>query len=93
MSLLSLQPSPTQIQGPPPMAQHSATAGALVPANQMMQYNVYEAVQPHWFFCKQVESKSAWLPFSILDSIQLEEIYNSGEMKDVISTTLEPFIL
>uniref|UniRef100_A0A673Y2I3 SEC23 interacting protein n=1 Tax=Salmo trutta TaxID=8032 RepID=A0A673Y2I3_SALTR len=63
--------------GPPPMAQHSATAGALVPANQMMQYNVYEAVQPHWFFCKQVESKSAWLPFSILDSIQLEEIYNS----------------
>uniref|UniRef100_A0A673Y378 SEC23 interacting protein n=1 Tax=Salmo trutta TaxID=8032 RepID=A0A673Y378_SALTR len=77
MSLLSLQPFPTQIQGPPPMAQHSATAGALVPANQMMQYNVYEAVQPHWFFCKQVESKSAWLPFSILDSIQLEEIYNS----------------
>ncbi|XP_023863436.1 SEC23-interacting protein isoform X2 [Salvelinus sp. IW2-2015] len=71
------KPSPPQIQGPPPMAQHSATAGALVPANQMMQYNVYEAVQPHWFFCKQVESKSAWLPFSILDSIQLEEIYNS----------------
>uniref|UniRef100_A0A673Y3K5 SEC23 interacting protein n=1 Tax=Salmo trutta TaxID=8032 RepID=A0A673Y3K5_SALTR len=54
------KPFPTQIQGPPPMAQHSATA-----------------VQPHWFFCKQVESKSAWLPFSILDSIQLEEIYNS----------------
>uniref|UniRef100_A0A8C7HD94 SEC23 interacting protein n=1 Tax=Oncorhynchus kisutch TaxID=8019 RepID=A0A8C7HD94_ONCKI len=77
MSLLSLQPSPTQIQGPPPMAQHAAMAGALVPANQMMQYNVYEAVQTHWFFCKQVESKSAWLPFSILDSIQLEEIYNS----------------
>ncbi|XP_064790624.1 SEC23-interacting protein-like isoform X2 [Oncorhynchus masou masou] len=71
------KPSPTQIQGPPPMAQHAAMAGALVPANQMMQYNVYEAVQPHWFFCKQVESKSAWLPFSILDSIQLEEIYNS----------------
>nr|XP_046209534.1 SEC23-interacting protein-like isoform X3 [Oncorhynchus gorbuscha] len=71
------KPSPTQIQGPPPMAQHAATAGALVPANQMMQYNVYEAVQPHWFFCKQVEPKSAWLPFSILNSIQLEEIYNS----------------
>uniref|UniRef100_A0A4W5NYJ2 SEC23 interacting protein n=1 Tax=Hucho hucho TaxID=62062 RepID=A0A4W5NYJ2_9TELE len=73
------QPPPTQIQGPPPMANHPTTAGALVPANQMMQYNynVYEAVQPHWFFCKQVESKSVWLPFSILDSIQLEEIYNS----------------
>uniref|UniRef100_A0A8C8C7S5 SEC23 interacting protein n=1 Tax=Oncorhynchus tshawytscha TaxID=74940 RepID=A0A8C8C7S5_ONCTS len=72
-------PTPTfqTIQGPPPMAQHATMAGALVPANQMMQYNVYEGVQPHWFFCKQVESKSAWLPFSILDSIQLEEIYNS----------------
>ena len=58
---------------PPP-----TMAGALVPANAMMQYNVYEAVQPHWFFCKQVESKSVWLPFSIIDSIQLEETYNSG---------------
>uniref|UniRef100_A0A8C5BEG4 SEC23 interacting protein n=1 Tax=Gadus morhua TaxID=8049 RepID=A0A8C5BEG4_GADMO len=57
---------------PPP-----TMAGALVPANAMMQYNVYEAVQPHWFFCKQVESKSVWLPFSIIDSIQLEETYNS----------------
>uniref|UniRef100_A0A673YU36 SEC23 interacting protein n=1 Tax=Salmo trutta TaxID=8032 RepID=A0A673YU36_SALTR len=73
----SQAPTFQSIQGPPPMTQHSTTAGALVPANQMMQYNVYEAVQPHWFFCKQVESKSVWLPFSILDSIQLEEIYNS----------------
>uniref|UniRef100_A0A667YT03 SEC23 interacting protein n=1 Tax=Myripristis murdjan TaxID=586833 RepID=A0A667YT03_9TELE len=61
---------------PPPPA---TTAGALVPANPMMpyNYNVYEPVQPHWFFCKQVESKSVWLPFSIIDSIQLEETYNS----------------
>uniref|UniRef100_A0A6Q2YBJ8 SEC23 interacting protein n=1 Tax=Esox lucius TaxID=8010 RepID=A0A6Q2YBJ8_ESOLU len=73
------KPPPTQIQGPPSMAHQSSTAGAVVSANQMMQYNynVYEAVQPHWFFCKQVESKSVWLPFSILDSLKLEEIYNS----------------
>lgn len=45
----------------------------------MMQYNynIYEPVQPHWFYCKQVESKSVWLPFSIIDSLQLEETYNS----------------
>lgn len=45
----------------------------------MAQYNfnVYETVQPHWFYCKQVESKSVWLPFSIIDSLQLEETYNS----------------
>ncbi|KAM3862681.1 SEC23-interacting protein [Diretmus argenteus] len=67
---------PMQMQGPPPPP---PTAGALVPVNPMMQYNynVYEPVQPHWFFCKQVESKSVWLPFSIIDSIQLEETYNS----------------
>ncbi|XP_062319954.1 SEC23-interacting protein isoform X1 [Osmerus eperlanus] len=70
------KPPTTQMQTPPLAP---TTSGALVPANPMMQYNynVYEPVQPHWFFCKQVESKSVWLPFSILDSIQLEEIYNS----------------
>ncbi|XP_022599457.1 SEC23-interacting protein [Seriola dumerili] len=70
------KPPPTQIQAPPPTA---ATAGAIVPAGPMMpyNYNVYEPVQPHWFYCKQVESKSIWLPFSIIDSLQLEETYNS----------------
>lgn len=70
------KPPPTHIQGPPPTA---STAGAVVPAGPMMpyNYNVYEAVQHHWFYCKQVESKSVWLPFSIIDSLQLEETYNS----------------
>uniref|UniRef100_A0A672GVY3 SEC23 interacting protein n=1 Tax=Salarias fasciatus TaxID=181472 RepID=A0A672GVY3_SALFA len=73
--LLSFLPPPTHMQGPPPPA---TTAGAIVPAGPMMHYtNLYEAVQPHWFFCKQVESKSVWLPFSIIDSLQLEETYNS----------------
>ncbi|XP_008299243.1 SEC23-interacting protein isoform X2 [Stegastes partitus] len=70
------KPPPTYMQGPPPPA---STAGAVVPAGPMMpyNYNVYEVVQPHWFYCKQVESKSVWLPFSIIDSLQLEETYNS----------------
>lgn len=51
-------------------------AGPMMPYN----YNVYEPVQPHWFYCKQVESRSVWLPFSIIDSLQLEETYNSGKM-------------
>lgn len=74
---LFLQPPPTEIQTPPPPA---STAGAVVPAGPMMplSYNVYEPVHPHWFYCKQVESKSIWLPFSIIDSLQLEETYNSG---------------
>ncbi|XP_056113026.1 SEC23-interacting protein isoform X1 [Rhinichthys klamathensis goyatoka] len=69
-------PPPTQI--PPPPATTSM-AGPLVPANSMVPYtyNVYEPVQHHWFYCKQVESKMVWLPFSILDSIRLEETFNS----------------
>uniref|UniRef100_A0AAX7VBC6 SEC23 interacting protein n=1 Tax=Astatotilapia calliptera TaxID=8154 RepID=A0AAX7VBC6_ASTCA len=72
------KPPPTQIQGPPPPLP-ATTAGAVIPAVPMMpyNYNVYEPVQPHWFYCKQVESKSVWLPFSIFDSLQLEETYNS----------------
>ncbi|XP_063731600.1 SEC23-interacting protein isoform X2 [Eleginops maclovinus] len=71
------KPPPTQFQGPPPPP--PTTAGAIVPAGPMMQYNynVYEPVQLHWFYCKQVESKCVWLPFSIIDSLQLEETYNS----------------
>uniref|UniRef100_A0A673B372 SEC23 interacting protein n=1 Tax=Sphaeramia orbicularis TaxID=375764 RepID=A0A673B372_9TELE len=67
------------MQTPPPPPPSSSTAGAIVPAGPMMpfNYNIYEAVQPHWFYCKQVESKSVWLPFSIIDSLQLEETYNS----------------
>ncbi|KAM9726907.1 SEC23-interacting protein isoform 1-T1 [Menidia menidia] len=70
------QAPPSYIQGRPPPP---TTAGAIVPAGPMMQYNynIYEPIQPHWFYCKQVESKSVWLPFSIIDSLQLEETYNS----------------
>jgi len=59
--------------------------GPLVPANSMVPYayNVYEPVQPHWFYCKQVESKIVWLPFSILDSVRLEETFNSGKTESV----------
>lgn len=73
------KPPPTHMQPPPPPLQQGPPAGALVPAGPMMpyNYNVYEAVQPHWFYCKQVESKNVWLPFSIIDSLQLEEVYNS----------------
>uniref|UniRef100_A0A671NU63 SEC23-interacting protein-like n=1 Tax=Sinocyclocheilus anshuiensis TaxID=1608454 RepID=A0A671NU63_9TELE len=73
---LIVPPPPTQIPPPPTTANMT---GPLVPSNSMVPYayNVYEPVQPHWFYCKQVESKMVWLPFSILDSICLEETFNS----------------
>ncbi|XP_044130619.1 SEC23-interacting protein-like isoform X1 [Bufo gargarizans] len=39
--------------------------------------NLYEPVQPHWFFCRLVEGREIWLPFSNYDSANLEEVYNS----------------
>lgn len=49
------------MQGPPPF----------------VLQNQYEPVQPHWFYCKEVECKQVWMPFSALDSLNLEEVYNS----------------
>lgn len=50
-----------------------------MPAPPVLLQNQYEPVQPHWFYCKEVEDKQIWMPFSILDSAKLEEIYNSGK--------------
>ncbi|XP_027862049.1 SEC23-interacting protein [Xiphophorus couchianus] len=72
-----ITPPPSHVQAAPPPP--AATAGAVVPAGPMTlyNYNVYEPVQPHWFYCKEVESKSVWFPLSIIDSLQLEETFNS----------------
>lgn len=55
-------------------------------------YNVYEQVQPHWFYCKKVELKSVWLPFSIFDSLQLEETYNSGTSQTNLHRGVSPLL-
>ncbi|XP_042314626.1 SEC23-interacting protein isoform X2 [Sceloporus undulatus] len=57
--------------------QASMPAGALVKAPPIFLQNQYEPVQPHWFYCKEVENKELWMPFSLLDSAALEEVYNS----------------
>ncbi|KAJ1140024.1 hypothetical protein NDU88_006385 [Pleurodeles waltl] len=79
------QPShtPPLMPPPPPMqAQQSQQfprpAGPLVqPPPPLFLQNQYEPIQPHWFYCKQVESKQVWMPFSVLDSVTMEEVYNS----------------
>lgn len=74
---------------PPPMAPPymtgSATqqypsarpAASTVPAVAQFVPNLYEPVQPHWFFCKLVEEREVWSPFSVYDSVNLEKVYNS----------------
>uniref|UniRef100_A0A8C4YQA1 SEC23-interacting protein n=1 Tax=Gopherus evgoodei TaxID=1825980 RepID=A0A8C4YQA1_9SAUR len=76
----SLSPFPhSQLALPSPSQalQASRPAGPLVQAPPILLQNQYEPVQPHWFYCKEVEYKQIWMPFSILDSVTLEEVYNS----------------
>ncbi|XP_066475161.1 SEC23-interacting protein [Tiliqua scincoides] len=57
--------------------QASMSSGPLVKAPPTFLHNQYEPIQPHWFYCKEVENKELWMPFSALDSATLEEVYNS----------------
>lgn len=43
-----------------------------------MLSNFYRPVTQHWFYCKLIESKPVWFPFSLLDSLSLEEAFLSG---------------
>ncbi|NXD08426.1 S23IP protein, partial [Nothocercus nigrocapillus] len=60
-----------------PPSQVPRPAGPVVQVPPVLLQNQYEPVQPHWFYCKEVEDKQIWLPFSLLDSAKLEEVYNS----------------
>jgi len=46
-------------------------------SDRRMQYRV---VYHHWFHRKEVESKVLWLPFSMRDSLKLEEAHNSSDI-------------
>ncbi|XP_076658889.1 uncharacterized protein LOC143362526 isoform X2 [Halictus rubicundus] len=50
---------------------------AVDPSEKRMQYR---AVYHHWFYRKEVEHKVLWLPFSMQDSLRLEEVHNSTEI-------------
>ncbi|KAG9462619.1 hypothetical protein GDO78_013722 [Eleutherodactylus coqui] len=65
---------------PPPMGQSYANSRSAAPpmsAPAPFVPNLYEPLQPHWFFSKLVEGREVWLPFSAYDSANLEEVYNS----------------
>ncbi|XP_072335447.1 SEC23-interacting protein [Scyliorhinus torazame] len=59
---------------PPPPSQPISTA---IQPLLNLPYNFYESVRPHWFYCKLVEGKPIWMPFSFLDTAELEDIFNS----------------
>ncbi|KAF7993119.1 hypothetical protein HCN44_005900 [Aphidius gifuensis] len=63
----------TQQQDTIPPSLHSLAAGA----DKKMQYR---PVYHHWFYSTEVENKILWHPFSMYDSLNLEEVHNSSEI-------------
>ncbi|XP_071570229.1 uncharacterized protein [Temnothorax nylanderi] len=57
----------------PPSFQNLASGSS----DKRMQYR---SVYHHWFYRKEVESKTLWLPFSMQDSLKLEEAHNSSDI-------------
>ncbi|XP_026527117.1 phospholipase DDHD2 [Notechis scutatus] len=50
--------------------------------------NKYEPVSPHWFYCRTVDSREKWIPFSEQDSEKLETAYQSSKhCKELIVPT------
>ncbi|KAM7072671.1 SEC23-interacting protein isoform 2-T3 [Molossus nigricans] len=78
----SLPPIPPSLQsGLCPPVQQQALPRPMGPSVQasppFTPQSQYEPVQPHWFHCREVECRQLWVPFSVLDSLNLEEVYNS----------------
>ncbi|KFW10426.1 Phospholipase DDHD2, partial [Fulmarus glacialis] len=67
-------------------AQERQQAQPPVPASseaaELDAANGYEAVVPHWFYCKVTDSRERWIPFSTQDSERLEEAHGSGRDKE-----------
>ncbi|XP_042192609.1 SEC23-interacting protein isoform X1 [Callorhinchus milii] len=78
--------SPPHSLPQPPIGESMALTPVSKPISSAIQpllslpYNIYEAVRPHWFFCKLVECKPVWMPFSFLDTTKLEEVFNSVQL-------------
>ena len=76
-------PSPPSV---PPTAQWTdqQTAGTSEPSDGLRQASappgssaVYFPVAVHWFYCRNIELRQIWQPFSITDSANLESAHQS----------------
>ncbi|XP_033341529.2 uncharacterized protein LOC117229259 isoform X2 [Megalopta genalis] len=70
---------------------HRTTPDSIAPDSQILSVDPsekrmqYRAVYHHWFYRKEVEHKVLWLPFSMQDSLRLEEVHNSSEITPEIT--------
>ncbi|XP_058803770.1 SEC23-interacting protein-like isoform X2 [Phymastichus coffea] len=77
LSPVQMSVSPLTSRSPqdtvPPSLQNLASG---LPERQMQ----YRPVYHHWFYRREVEAKTLWIPFSMHDSLNLEDIHNSNEI-------------
>ncbi|XP_038044465.1 phospholipase DDHD2-like isoform X2 [Patiria miniata] len=78
---------------PPPTSadlHHAQSTGPQSGASPGPGGTPYHPVQPHWFYCKEFDRGEVWNPFSIMDSIRLDEAlhasYNNLNEDIIIST-------
>ncbi|XP_068081170.1 phospholipase DDHD2 isoform X2 [Anabrus simplex] len=77
---------PTVSAGGPASAYQTAASSpepAVIPpsfSNLTQGQPIYRKVYHHWFRKKEVETKVIWEPFSMVDSLALEEAFNSPEI-------------
>ncbi|XP_010894631.1 phospholipase DDHD2 isoform X3 [Esox lucius] len=78
---LSDTPAQTPLDGSTPVEQVSGVLNENSPSStfsfELVDMDpaqpLYQPVKPHWFYCRRIESKDLWLPFSREDSERLEQ--------------------
>nr|XP_026691178.1 phospholipase DDHD2 isoform X1 [Ciona intestinalis] len=81
--------APTQTQAPTPPLSFEKLAQSPVPPPPTAE-NHYQAVVPHWFYCKALtDANNIWCPFSYVDSQYLEKAAldaANGQGSDIVRT-------
>ncbi|XP_078588288.1 triacylglycerol hydrolase DDHD2-like isoform X1 [Branchiostoma floridae x Branchiostoma japonicum] len=79
---MGVPPPPTDSQLQSQWQQQGGSMSASSTGSSLVGTPGYEPVQPHWFYCKIVEGREVWLPFSLLDSLRLEEAFSTAVQQD-----------
>ncbi|KAL3863613.1 hypothetical protein ACJMK2_005363 [Sinanodonta woodiana] len=74
-------PPPVHFVGPPP-AQALPQLKGMGVQRGTPESGGYVPLEHHWCYCKTVEGRPIWYPFSIVDSLKLEDAYKIGGTQD-----------
>ncbi|KAJ8005690.1 hypothetical protein DPEC_G00120540 [Dallia pectoralis] len=89
---LSDSPAPRLLEGITPVGQVTGVLDETSPSSTGSTESVamdaapplYQPVKPHWFYCRRVESKDVWLPFSRVDSERLELAWTTNLNEELV---------